>query len=207
MSKEEKSNVNIGGIILLLLFIIIAIFAVSFALVNGVGNSSKNLDEAISKIHTEFANKNILETQSVDVSLHFDNPDKYKTAFGYNLPFTDKKYSFDYKITIRAGIKDLSALNISKSEDEKKIIVTLPEMEILNEDSDVGTISNEKENSSPFNKIQPGEKEQIKKDLKEKAMKQSIDEGILVRAKNHSVELLRNMISEIIGSDYEVEIK
>ena len=207
MSKEEKSNVNIGGIIGLLLFIVVVIFGVSFALVNGVGNSSKDLDEAISKIHTEFENKNILETQSVDVSLHFDNPDKYKTAFGYNLPFTDKNYSFDYKITIRAGIKDLSALNISKSEDEKKIIVTLPEMEILNEDSDVGTISNEKESSSPFNKIQPGEKEQIKKDLKERAMKQSIEEGILVRTKNHSVELLSSMISEIIGNDYEVEIK
>lgn len=207
MSGEEKSSINIGGIISLIIFIIIIIFGISFALVNGIGSPTKNLDEAISKIHTEFANKNILETQSVDVSLHFDNPDKYKTAFGYNLPFTDKKYSFDYKITIRAGIKDLSALNISKSEDEKKIIITLPEMEILNEDSDVGTISNEKESSSPFNKIQPGEKEQIKKDLKSKAVQQSIDEGILVRAKNHSIELLSGMIAEIIGNDYEVEIQ
>ena len=65
-----------------------------------------------------------------------------------------------------------------------------------------------KEPKNPLNiKIQPGEKEQIKKDLKSKALQQSIDEGILVRAKNHSIELLSGMIAEIIGNDYEVEIQ
>ena len=201
----ESTIKKVGVVIGIIILIFVIIFVIEFLKINGFTSSKgKKIDDAIGKIQTEFSDEYKLETQSTEVKLPYSDSDYKKVFEKYNIPFTRQDLSFEYSITIRAGIKDLREAKIEKN--ENKICMTLPNTEILNEDNDIGEISEPNQSNNPLNQVQAGDIEVLKKELKQKAIDKSIEEGILIRAKNQAEEQIKAKVIEIVGEDFEIEI-
>lgn len=71
----------------------------------------------------------------------------------------------------------------------------------------MGTVSNAKQKNNPINPVDINKIEEIKKGLNDVAIDRAIEEGILVRAKNHTEEILKEKLKDILGNKYQLEIE
>lgn len=70
----------------------------------------------------------------------------------------------------------------------------------------MGTVSNAKQKNNPINPVDISQIEEIKKGLNDVAIDKAVEEGILVRAKNHTEEALKEELKDILGDNYRIEI-
>ena len=210
MAEKEKKGIGIGTVLLIIMLLMVLIFGVSFILLNDlihIGN--KNIDNAIGEIQAKFSDEFSLETEKSEMTMTYDSSktgDNYKKIWGYKIPFTAQNLKFTYTISVKAGIKDLTKAEV-KVGNGSTIVITLPEVEVLNEDSDVGIIKDAVQNNNPLNQVQASELEQQKVELKKAAIDRSIEEGLLVRAKNHTEDVLNEKLEDILGEDYTIVVE
>ena len=88
---------------------------------------------------------------------NFTNVGKFSqdnmSAFGISIPFTDKSFLMTYSGVCKAGIKDISEINIEVNQAEKKVIVDLPNVEVLDTYIDVNSIEVYDQSFNPINQI------------------------------------------------------
>lgn len=109
-----------------------------------------------------------------------------------------------YKYTVNAGIKDLTQATYEAN--GNTIIVELPKVEILNNESDIGSYEIIETSQNPLNQLNGGEINDLLKLLKETAIQRSIEEGILVKAKNYTEELLKEKFKDILVDKYDIDV-
>lgn len=194
-------------IIPLILIIAVAFFGVSFAFVNGfISLGGKSINEAIGEIETKFSDEFCLVTQNCETTVPYDTGKEYLKVGKYNIPFTDREVSFNYTLNVKAGVRDLTQADI-KPKGTDTILIVLPNVEILNDENDMGTVSNAKQKNNPINPVDISQIEEIKKGLNDVAIDRAVEEGILVRAKNHTEEALKEELKDILGDKYLLEIE
>lgn len=194
-------------IISLILIIAIAFFGISFAFVNGfISLGGKSINEATGEIETKFSDESYLVIQNCETTVHYDTDKEYLKIGKYKIPFTDREVSFNYTLNVKAGVRDLTQADI-KPKGTDTILIVLPNVEILNDENDMGTVSNAKQKNNPINSVDISQIEEIKKGLNDVAIDRAVEEGILVRAKNHTEEALKEELKDILGDKYLLEIE
>lgn len=71
----------------------------------------------------------------------------------------------------------------------------------------VGSIVNPVQRNNPLNQVQAEELAELQVQLKQDAIDKSIEEGILVRAENHTEDVLNEKLKDILSEEYKIEIK
>lgn len=147
---------------------------------------------------TRLGLKNIgeLATQaaySAEVSL----TDKSISVWGLNLPFTQSKYIYSYRVAIKAGY-DFSQIEWSVNRKENVINVKLPEVKILSSEIDPDSFKIYHEAESVFNRISLTDNNDALKMLRENAVNSAIENGLYENARTNA-ELL---ISAFLRADY-----
>ena len=135
----------------------------------------------------------------ITMKVYYKDADTYehhKEAFGFTLPLTSNKIVFTYEGTISLGV-DFTKITYEIDNEEKKITVNLPEVEILANEIDASSFTVPYESVSIFNQEHMKDVTDLIDDLKQsKAEKVNKDEDL----KKSALDNAENVISGFLKS-------
>lgn len=110
-----------------------------------------------------------------------------RELFGVTIPFTQSKYIYSYDVVIKAG---LDFTNVSWSQQDGTIRVTLPEIRVLSNEIDLDSLKVYHEDESLFRNITLEENNAALADLKARAEQDAIGNGLLEEARDNAQQIL-----------------
>lgn len=126
--------------------------------------------------------------------------------YGWKVPLTAKSFIITYDGVMKMGIKGES---IKIDVDKDKIIVSMPDAEILSHEIKEDSVELFDQSKNIFNPILVTDYTNFAADRKEDMVQKAIDNGLLEDAQERAKEQLRLLIGSILGneSDYEIVFK
>ena len=195
-----KSKFNLIG------YILIAILAFGLGALLAIRSSSftnneVNHEETVKEL--SFKDIGTLSTQEAYVTV-VENMNDVRQVLGINIPGTKSVCVFSHEFLITAGynFEEIETEVIEKNEDSKgKIIVKLPEAQILSS----GILSDKEkvyyESESIFTNIKEEDKAKLRAEMGEKAENIAIENGILDKAKENAKKVLSSFIYKLYSED------
>ena len=110
-----------------------------------------------------------------------------RELFGVTIPFTQSKYIYSYDVVIKAG---LGFTDVSWSQQDGTIRVTLPEIRVLSNEIDLDSLKVYHEDESLFRNITLEENNAALADLKARAEQDAIGNGLLEEARDNAQQIL-----------------
>ncbi len=127
-----------------------------------------------------------------------------KTFYGWEVPFTEKKFIITYNGSIKSGI-DLNSVTVAVDNNKKEIKVNLPEAKILSHEIDEDSIKVFDEKTSIFNPLKVEDFKSFATDQKDNVEKEAIEKGLLTDAEKHSKDAILEAFSiDGLLDDYKV---
>lgn len=120
--------------------------------------------------------------------------DDAKKLLGMNLPFTEAKQIYSYTVNIKAGY-DFGEITYSVDEDNKKIVVQLPEVKILSKELDPDSFKIYHEQESIFTSIDLGSQNEAMKELLERAETDAVANGLYEEAEKNAELVLKGFFA------------
>lgn len=189
--------------IVILLLAAVILCAACFFVGKGLGSASPARQMSSVVVENSLAEVSELATMNYNYT-NMAEFESSKDFYGMKLPFTTKSFIITYDGRIKAGV-DLSKAKADVS--GSKITVTLPEAQILSHEIDEDSIEVFDESTSIFNPLKVEDYKAFSKDQK-KAMEQKAEEkGLLDEARASAVKNVKELLSQLAGEDYEIEIK
>ena len=124
---------------------------------------------------------------------------------GWSIPLTKKSFLLTYAGRIQAGV-DMSAMEVNMK--GKKILVSLPEVRILNNVLDEKSIQVYDETKNIFNPISINDYKTFAAKQKERVEDEAIENGLLSEAATKAQSTIRKFLQMIpeIKDDYTIEV-
>ena len=124
---------------------------------------------------------------------------------GWSIPLTKKSFLLTYAGRIQAGV-DMSAMEVNMK--GKKILVSLPEVRILNNVLDEKSIEVYDETKNIFNPISINDYKTFAAKQKERVEDEAIENGLLSEAATKAQSTIRKFLQMIpeIKDDYTIEV-
>lgn len=126
-----------------------------------------------------------------------------KDFYGIKVPFTTKGFIITYDGEIKAGV-DLSKAQVEMK--GSKIIITLPEAEILSHQIDEDSLEVFDETTSIFNPLKVTDYNAFSKDQKADMEEKAQEKGLLTEARQKAASAIEKFVSQLAGEEYTVEI-
>ncbi|MCR4903735.1 MAG: DUF4230 domain-containing protein [Butyrivibrio sp.] len=212
-SKKYQKIFYIAVIIMAIIAIIILCIGYSKESENDVSNSASSAitlkqsdGKVLVSVSTEtiqdgLANMGILITQEY----YFTQLEKYtkeKTILQFITSSSDFTYSYDG--AVMAGV-DFEQIEITKDDDEKKLIVKIPASEIQTVNIDKNTFKIYSENESIWNPLKLEDYNISLAEFENAAKEKAIKNGILERSDEQARNLITNFIKNFPNtSGYEI---
>ena len=198
-NKEPKKKGSIFGRILgnyiaRRVFGIILIIAVVCAIGFGVKNYIVS-DSKTTKIGFEDIGE--LATQTAYCT-EVNVTDASRELFGMKIPFTQSKYIYSYDIEIKAGF---DFTEIEWDVNGSTIEVRLPEAKILSSEVDQDSLEVYHEDESIFRQISLEENNEAVAKLRETAVNDAIENGLLENARENAESILTSFFAEVYDMD------
>ena len=127
-----------------------------------------------------------------------------KDFYGTKVPFTTSKFIITFEGTIRAGV-DMSKARINVS--EGKVMVILPEPEILSHEIHQDTVKVFDEKTSIFNMLTVTDYSRFCDDQKKIVEKQARTKGLLPEARKQAEAAVEQLLVAVVPEDWEVVIE
>lgn len=112
-----------------------------------------------------------------------------KTFYGWEVPFTEKKFIITYNGSIKSGI-DLNDVTVAVDNGTKEIKINLPEAKILSHEIDEDSIKIFDEKTSIFNPLKIEDFKAFATDQKDNVEKEATDKGLLKEAAKYSKDAI-----------------
>lgn len=122
----------------------------------------------------------------------------------WEIPFTEKSFTIRYDGIVKAGIKDLTKAQVTQ--DEKTIVIKLPEVEITGVEIDNDSFEKLDESHNIFNPITIEDLNDAQKDLKEKMYNRAVEKGILDIARSNAEIVISRMLASS-NDEYDIKIE
>ena len=167
--------------------------------------SRVNPEIVLNIIHSELGNISELATMEylfTNVSEFSDS----KQIKNWNIPGTKKSFILKWDGVIKAGIK-LDLVTIDVDDTEMKIVVSVPEAEILSYEVDNDSVEVLDEKDNIFNKLSIDDKVKFDASTAESMKQRAIENGLLEKAQANAENILRGLLlsdQDIINS-YDIE--
>lgn len=124
--------------------------------------------------------------------------------FGIGVPFTGKSFLITYDGVVKAGIPDLSRIDIDIDDAAQTITLTSPKVEVTNAEIDPNSITVYDQSMNPFNQFEVEDLSSFLAIERDNAQQKAIDRGLLERAEARSETLLEAHVTALLeGSDKE----
>ena len=185
--RNKKTFIK-GGIVLGA----IALILVGCLIGNLIHGSSENKTTKIG-----FEDIGELATQAAYCT-EVNDTDESREIFGAKIPFTQSKYIYSYDFVIKAGF---DFTKIVWEEKDNKIIVKLPEVTVLSSEPVDDSFKVFYEKESVFRQIKLKENFKTLEDMKNKAVKDAVANGLYDNAKTNA----ENMLTAFFGSVFDMD--
>lgn len=123
-----------------------------------------------------------------------------KQIINLAIPFTEKSFTLKWNGVIKAGIENLDDVKIDINEDEKKITISLPQVEILSYEVDTDSVQVLDEKNNIFNRITVDDKIRFDSETEDAMKERAIESGLLEKAQKNA----ENIIARLFLSDQEL---
>ena len=131
-----------------------------------------------------------------------ENPNR--TIAGVPIPFTESRAICTYNGKIKAGL-DFSAVQVQTDDVRRVMTFIMPEVRVLTNEIDLDSLRVYDESNSVFNKISMENYNQSLVEMKDKAQKTAVSEGILTAARSNAELLVRSFVLSLPAvSDYQL---
>lgn len=132
----------------------------------------------------------------------------HKQIKKWNVPLTEKSFTLKWDGKIKAGV-DVTEVKIDLDENAHKLIVTVPQAEILSYEVDDESVEVLDETNNKFNPITVEDKVNFDTQTKDAMIERAIDNGLLEKAQQSAENIIRNllMVNPAIGEDYAIEFE
>ncbi|MBQ1827131.1 MAG: DUF4230 domain-containing protein [Erysipelotrichaceae bacterium] len=119
--------------------------------------------------------------------------ENYTEFYGVKIPFTTTRFIIAYDGVIKAGIK---MGNVKVQTNDRQIIITLPEAEILSHEIDYDSLAITDETYSIFNHLEITDYNQFYADQSKVVEEKALSRGLLEKAIENARMILTNFLSE-----------
>ena len=131
-------------------------------------------------------------------------------VLGVDVPWTEKSFIVTYRGEVKAGIKDMEAVEFDLDEDKQTVTVTAPKVEVLSSTIDQSSVEQYDQSITPFNQVQVRDVSEFMKGREDDGQKEAVKAGLLDRAEKRAEDLLVSQVKATLGAagvgDYEVTV-
>ena len=121
--------------------------------------------------------------------------DSQRNILGINIPFTQTKYIYSYDVIIKAGL-DFTKIDYTVNDENKTIVIDLPETKILSTELDQESFKVYHEKESIFQNVSLEENNKAQLDIKQSAQDNAIENGLLESAEENAKVLIENFFAQ-----------
>ena len=129
--------------------------------------------------------------------------------FGMEVPGTSAHYLITYSGEVKAGLTDVSQIQVQADEGDHVVTVTVPTVEILSSSIDPASIETYDQSFSIVNQIEVSEVTSFLADREAAAKDEAVAKGLLDKAQNRLKEVVKGQVNAVLGeraSAYEVRV-
>lgn len=130
---------------------------------------------------------------------------------GVRVSFTGKNFLVTYEGKVTAGIKDASEISVDVDESARRMVVTLPQVEVLESTWTQGSSEVWDQSMNPINQIRVEDVTEFVDSRRELEKQKAIDGGLLDRARESTESLVRAQAEALIRGtsmeDYAVRVE
>lgn len=155
-------------------------------------------------IQSSFNDVAELSTQEYD----FTDVGKYsednKEVLGVEVPLTGSSFLVTYSGTVKAGIKDASAVTVDVDDSSRTVTVTAPAVQVLSTSIDPDTVTTYDQSLNPLNQTEVSDVTGFLSDQEQVEEDKAAAGGLLTKAQDRAEALLAEQVEATLkGSDQE----
>ena len=180
----------------------------------GLGSAQDQGSEPVVTVDTtlvknSFADIGELATESYNFTQVGKYSEEGTKIFGMEVPGTGAHYLITYSGEVKAGLADVSRIQVQADEQAHVVTVTVPAVEILSSSIDPASVETYDQSFSPVNQIEVGEVTSFLADREAAAKDEAVAQGLLNKAQNRLEEVVKGQVNAVLGeraSAYDVRV-
>ena len=129
--------------------------------------------------------------------------------FGMEVPGTGAHYLITYSGEVKAGLTDVSRIQVQADEQAHVVTVTVPAVEVLSSSIDPASVETYDQSFSLVNQIEVGDVTTFLADREAAAKDKAVAHGLLNKAQNRLGEVVKGQVNAVLGeraAKYQVEV-
>ena len=179
----------------------------------GVGSAQDRGAEPVVTVDTtlvknSFADIGELATESYNFTQVGKYSEEGTKVFGMEVPGTGAHYLITYSGEVKAGVADVSQIQVEVDEAGHVVTVTVPAVEVLSASIDPASVETYDQSFSVVNQIEVGEVTTFLAE-REAAADESISKGLLDKAQGRLEDIVKKQVNAVLGEQaakYEVRV-
>ena len=179
----------------------------------GVGSAQDQGAEPVVTVDTtlvknSFADIGELATESYNFTQVGKYSEEGTKVFGMEVPGTGAHYLITYSGEVKAGVADVSQIQVEVDEAGHVVTVTVPAVEVLSASIDPASVETYDQSFSVVNQIEVGEVTTFLAE-REAAADESISNGLLDKAQGRVEDIVKKQVNAVLGEQaakYEVRV-
>ena len=179
----------------------------------GVGAGDQGAEPVVTVDTTLVKNSFVDIGELATESYNFTQVGKYSEEgtkiFGMEVPGTGAHYLITYSGEVKAGLADVSRIQVQSDEEAHVVTVTVPAVEVLSSAIDPASVETYDQSFSPVNQIEVGEVTSFLADREAAAKDEAVAHGLLNKAQDRLGEVVKGQVNAVLGeraTKYQVEV-
>jgi hypothetical protein len=160
-------------------------------------------------VKNSFADIGELATESYNFTQVGKYAEEGTKVFGMEVPGTGAHYLITYSGEVKAGVADVSQIQVEADEAGHVVTVTVPAVEVLSTSIDPASVETYDQSFSIVNQIEVGDVTTFLADREAAAAQEAISKGLLDKAQGRLEDVVKKQVNAVLGeqaSKYEVRV-
>ena len=180
----------------------------------GVGSGDQGGEPVVTVdttlVKNSFADIGELATESYNFTQVGKYSEEGTKVFGMEVPGTSAHYLITYSGEVKAGVADVSRIQVEVDETGHVVTVTVPAVEILSASIDPASVETYDQSFSLVNQLEVSDVTAFLASEEEKAQTVAVDNGLLDKARTRAEALVTSQVKTLLTSagaaDYTVSV-
>ena len=160
-------------------------------------------------VKNSFADIGELATESYNFTQVGKYSEEGTKVFGMEVPGTSAHYLITYSGEVKAGVADVSQIQVDVDEAGHVVTVTVPAVEVLSTSIDPSSVETYDQSFSIVNQIKVGDVTTFLADREAAAAEEAVSKGLLDKAQGRLEDVVKKQVNAVLGeqaSKYEVRV-
>lgn len=179
----------------------------------GIGSGDQGAEPVVTVdttlVKNSFADIGELATESYNFTQVGKYSEEGTKVFGMEVPGTSAHYLITYSGEVKAGVADVSQIQVDVDEAGHVVTVTVPAVEVLSTSIAPSSVETYDQSFSIVNQIKVGDVTTFLADREAAAAEEAVSKGLLDKAQGRLEDVVKKQVNAVLGeqaSKYEVRV-